>query len=99
MTRLDERPRVTTDVPSLVEHYERSLASTSVVTSFATAGLTALAALVLMLTALVATASRLRELALLSARGASRPHVPRDGLGGPDGSGDSLRPWRLLVSR
>lgn len=83
MTRLPERPRLTTDLPSLVERYERSLASTSVVTSFATTGLTALAALVLMLTALVATAGRLRELALLSARGASKPRVVAMALAGP----------------
>jgi len=83
MTRLPERPRVTTDIPSLVDRYERSLASTSVVTSFASAGIAALAAIVLMLTALVATASRLRELALLAARGASTQHVLVTALAGP----------------
>lgn len=83
MTRLPERPRLTTDLPSIVDRYERSLASTSVVTSFTSAGILALAAIVLMLTALVATASRLRELTLLAARGASTPHVLVTALAGP----------------
>ncbi|MFC7487959.1 FtsX-like permease family protein [Knoellia sp. CPCC 206453] len=83
MTLLPERPRLTTDIPSLVERYERALASTSVVTSFATAGITALSAIVLMLTALVATASRLREFTLLAARGASTLHVLAMALAGP----------------
>ncbi|WP_158306123.1 FtsX-like permease family protein [Janibacter sp. HTCC2649] len=83
MTRLPERVRLTTDIPSLVDRYQRSLASTSVVTSFATAGITALAAIVLMLTALVATASRLRELTLLAARGASTQRVLVMALAGP----------------
>ncbi|MFC7489314.1 MULTISPECIES: FtsX-like permease family protein [unclassified Knoellia] len=87
MTSLPERPRLTTGVLTLLEKYERSLASTGVVTSFATAGVTALAAIVLMLTGLVATGRRLRELTLLASRGASSTHLLTMAMAGPTLSG------------
>lgn len=83
LTRLPERPRVTTGLPILVERYQRALTSTSVVTSFAAAGMTALAVIVLTLTALVAAAGRMREFTLVTARGAARWQVLLMALTGP----------------
>ena len=83
--RLDTDPRCWSDVPHvpavstglgrLLDRYERDVAVTGVLTSFVTGGVTALAALVLALTALLGAQRRDREVRLLRARGASRGQV------------------------
>ncbi|WP_404352988.1 hypothetical protein LG324_08910 [Phycicoccus jejuensis] len=60
---------VSTGLASVLDDYEASVRATDVMTTFATAGLTALAVLVLALTAVVAVARRGPEVALVRARG------------------------------
>ena len=69
-------PAVITGLGGLLDRYERDVAVTSVMTSFVTGGATALAVLVLALTALLGAQRRDREVRLLRARGASRAQVP-----------------------
>ncbi|MBM6399094.1 hypothetical protein [Phycicoccus sonneratiae] len=73
---------VTTGLASVLDGYEASVASVRVMTSFATAGLTALAALVLALTAVVAVARRRAEVRLVRARGASLVQLLGQVVGG-----------------
>ena len=68
-------PTVVTGVGRLLDRYDRDVAVTGVITSFVTGGLTALAAIVLALTALLGVQRRDREVRLLRARGASRPQL------------------------
>ncbi|HET7821203.1 MAG TPA: hypothetical protein VFL10_06725 [Ornithinibacter sp.] len=68
-------PAVTTGLGGLLDRYERDVAVTGVLTSFVTGGVTALAVLVLALTALLGAQRRDREVRLLRARGASRAQV------------------------
>lgn len=69
---LTARPlRSTTGLGGLLDRYDNAVAGAGVMTSFATAGLTALAVLVLALTALVGTSRRAPEIRLLRARGGS----------------------------
>jgi putative ABC transport system permease protein len=68
-------PAVTTGLGGLLDRYERDVAVTGVLTSFVTGGVTALAVLVLALTALLGAQRRDREVRLLRARGASRSQV------------------------
>ena len=68
-------PAVSTGLAGLLDRYERDVAVTSVMTSFVTGGATALAVLVLALTALLGAQRRDREVRLLRARGASRAQV------------------------
>ena len=72
---VQEVPAVTTGLGGLLDRYERDVAVTSVMTSFVTGGVTALAVLVLALTALLGAQRRDREVRLLRARGASRAQV------------------------
>ncbi len=78
-SRLNEvtgRPlQVTTGVAAILTGYEQSVRSTRVITSFATAGLTALAVLVLALTAVVGVARRQAEVRLVRARGGALRQV------------------------
>ena len=67
--------QVTTGIGGILTGYESSVRSTRVVTSFATAGLTALAVLVLALAAVVAVARRQAEVRLVRARGGSLGQV------------------------
>jgi putative ABC transport system permease protein len=67
--------RVTTGLGAVLDRYDASVGTTAVMTSFATAGVTALAVLVLALTALVGVARRREEVRMLRARGASVPLV------------------------
>ncbi|HEX6917973.1 MAG TPA: hypothetical protein VF140_07825, partial [Phycicoccus sp.] len=81
LTRLDSDARlrsavpvplhVTTGLTGILDGYERSVRTTGVMTSFAAAGVGALAVLVLGLTALVGVDRRRGEVRLLRARGAS----------------------------
>jgi putative ABC transport system permease protein len=66
---------VTTGLAGILDDYEASVAGVRVMTSFATAGLTALAAIVLALTAVVGVARRRTEVRLVRARGASLGQV------------------------
>jgi putative ABC transport system permease protein len=68
---LPQPVRVTTGLGDVLDRYDASVATTSVMTSFATAGVTALAVLVLALTGLVGVARRREEVRMLRARGAS----------------------------
>lgn len=68
---LPETLRLTTGIGAILDRYEASVATTRVMTSFATAGVTALAVLVLALTALVGVTRRGTEVRMLRARGAS----------------------------
>ncbi len=68
-------PAVSTGLGRLLDRYERDVAVTGVLTSFVTGGVTALAVLVLALTALLGAQRRDREVRLLRARGASRGQV------------------------
>ena len=68
-------PALTTGLGGLLDRYERDVAVTGVLTSFVTGGVTALAVLVLALTALLGAQRRDREVRLLRARGASRSQV------------------------
>ena len=68
-------PAVSTGLGGLLDRYERDVAVTGVLTSFVTGGVTALAVLVLALTALLGAQRRDREVRLLRARGASRGQV------------------------
>ena len=68
-------PAVSTGLGGLLDRYERDVAVTGVLTSFVTGGVTALAVLVLALTALLGAQRRDREVRLLRARGASRAQV------------------------
>ncbi|HET6969422.1 MAG TPA: hypothetical protein VFI44_14140 [Ornithinibacter sp.] len=68
-------PAVGTGLGGLLDGYERDVSVTSVMTSFATGGVTGLAVLVLALTALLGAQRRDREVRLLRARGASRLQV------------------------
>ena len=70
-----EVPTVATGLGGLLDRYERDVAVTSVMTSFVTGGVTALAVLVLALTALLGAQRRDREVRLLRARGGSRAQV------------------------
>ena len=72
---VQEVPAVVTGLGGLLDRYERDVAVTSVMTSFVTGGVTALAVLVLALTALLGAQRRDREVRLLRARGASRAQV------------------------
>ncbi|MFQ6172999.1 hypothetical protein ACK8HX_15425 [Oryzobacter sp. R7] len=65
------RPTVVSGLGRLLERYDRDVAVTGVLVSFVTGGVTALAVLVLGLTALVGADRRAAEVALLRARGAS----------------------------
>ena len=67
--------QVTTGIGGILSGYEGSVLSTRVVTAFATAGLTALAVLVLALAAVVAVARRQGEVRLVRARGGSLGQV------------------------
>ena len=73
--RVEHVPAVNTGLGGLLDRYERDVAVTGVLTSFVTGGLTALAVLVLALTALLGAQRRDREVRLLRARGASRGQV------------------------
>ena len=66
-----ERPTVITGLATLLDRYDRDVAVTDVLTSFVTGGVTALAVLVLGLTALVGADRRVAEVRLLRSRGAS----------------------------
>ena len=66
---------LTTGLGGLLDRYDRDVAVTGVLTSFVTGGVTALAVLVLALTALLGAQRRDREVRLLRARGASRAQV------------------------
>ncbi|WP_377643668.1 hypothetical protein [Oryzobacter terrae] len=66
-----ERPRVISGLDTLLDRYDRDVAVTDVLTSFVTGGVTALAVLVLGLTALVGADRRAAEVRLLRSRGAS----------------------------
>lgn len=68
-------PAVSTGLAGLLDRYERDVAVTGVMTSFVTGGVTALAVLVLALTALLGAQRRDREVRLVRARGASRLQV------------------------
>ncbi len=68
---LPEPLRLTTGIGSILDRHGASVATTRVMTSFATAGVTALAVLVLALTALVGVSRRGEEVRMLRARGAS----------------------------
>jgi putative ABC transport system permease protein len=68
-------PALTTGLARLLDRYDRDVAVTGVLTSFVTGGVTALAVLVLALTALLGAQRRDREVRLLRARGASRAQV------------------------
>ena len=73
--RVEHVPVVNTGLGGLLDRYEHDVAVTGVITSFVTGGITALAALVLALTALLGAQRRDREVRLLRARGASRGQV------------------------
>ncbi len=73
--RAEHVPAVSTGLGRLLDRYERDVAVTGVLTSFVTGGVTALAVLVLALTALLGAQRRDREVRLLRARGASRRQV------------------------
>ncbi len=73
--RAERVPTVSTGLGRLLDRYERDVAVTGVLTSFVTGGVTALAVLVLALTALLGAQRRDREVRLLRARGASRGQV------------------------
>ncbi len=68
---LPQPVRVTTGLGGILDRYEGSVATTAVMTSFATVGVGALAVLVLALTALVGVSRRSEEVRMLRARGAS----------------------------
>jgi putative ABC transport system permease protein len=72
---VQEVPAVATGLGGVLDRYERDVAVTSVMTSFVTGGVTALAVLVLALTALLGAQRRDREVRLLRARGGSRAQV------------------------
>ncbi|WP_299447331.1 hypothetical protein [uncultured Phycicoccus sp.] len=80
---LTARPlETTTGLAGLLDRYDSAVAGARVLTSFATAGLTALAVLVLALTAIVAVRRRAPEIRLLRARGGSvRQVVAQVGTG------------------
>lgn len=65
------RPTVVTGLGGLLDRYDRDVAVTGVLVSFVTGGVTALAVLVLGLTALVGADRRAAEVRLLRSRGAS----------------------------
>jgi putative ABC transport system permease protein len=69
------RLQVTTGLGALLDRYDEAVATTTVMTSFATAGVGALAVLVLALTALVGVSRRREEVRMLRARGGSAPLV------------------------
>jgi putative ABC transport system permease protein len=69
------RPAVVTGLPDLLDRYQRDLAVTDVLVSFVTAGVTALAVLVLALTALFGAERRRDQVRLLRLRGASTARV------------------------
>ncbi|QKE85378.1 hypothetical protein [Arthrobacter sp. NEB 688] len=73
---------VSTGLASVLDDYEASVRATGVMTTFATAGLTALTVLVLSLTAVVAVARRRAEVALVRARGGSLRQVVAQVVGG-----------------
>ncbi|MFL6171108.1 MAG: hypothetical protein ACJ711_15650, partial [Ornithinibacter sp.] len=73
--RAEHVPAVSTGLGRLLDRYQRDVAVTGVLTSFVTGGVTALAVLVLALTALLGAQRRDREVRLLRARGASRGQV------------------------
>lgn len=66
-----ERPALVSGLGGLLDAYDRDVAVTDVMTSFVTGGVTALAVLVLGLTALVGADRRAAELRLLRSRGAA----------------------------
>ncbi|WP_392545041.1 hypothetical protein [Oryzobacter telluris] len=74
-TTVPERPTLVTGLGRLLDRYDRDVAVTDVMTSFVTGGVTALAVLVLGLTALVGADRRAAEVRLLRSRGASSPLV------------------------
>jgi putative ABC transport system permease protein len=63
--------RVTTGLAAILDRYEVAVGTSAVMTSFATAGVTALAVLVLGLTAAVGVSRRSEEIRMMRARGAS----------------------------
>ena len=73
--RAEHVPAVSTGLGRLLDRYERDVAVTGVLTSFVTGGVTALAVLVLALTALLGAQRRDPEVRLLRARGAARGQV------------------------
>ncbi len=68
---LTQPVRITTGIAAILDRYEAAVRTTSVMTSFATAGVAALAILVLALTAVVGVTRRTAEVRMLRTRGAS----------------------------